>query len=75
MEKKIKAVYAFSVLNPDGTEDVMGVKMSDSWMPLLITDEKIMEKAKATALAIAKENKLKVTLSKFTHRKDIEVLG
>lgn len=72
---KIEVIYAFIANDkePDD-EGLVGVRVGDTWMPLVGADVARVNSLRAIAQEIAKTTKKKITLAKFSTRTDMETI-
>ena len=78
-QQRIEEMFAFVVLDDDGTEGVpavtvnMGPYEGDMSFPLLGADMARIESLRPHAVRLSKQMGKKVTLCKFTNREEMEV--
>lgn len=72
---RIRSLYAFLALHPDGAEGVVGVLMPDgTTMPLVAADEARKDALVESAQAVANQSGLDITIARFMVRMDERVL-
>ena len=64
---RIDAMYAFCIIDDDGTEGVIGMSTDIGWMPFVGANMERVESLKPFAEKIAKESGKRITVSKFTN--------
>lgn len=69
---RIDEMFAFSVVDEDGSEGIIGVQTSNGWMPLVGADMERVGSYMQHAKMIAKQTNKKVTVLKFSKREIIE---
>lgn len=75
MSKTIKAVYAYTVVNPEtGEEGIAGLITPQGARPLIAADEETLEEIKPLAQTAATMMGRPVQLSEFSHRTRITEL-
>ena len=68
---RIDEMYAFTIVDEDGTEGVIGMNTSDGWIPFTGADMARVDSIKPIAQKIAKETGKKITVLKFTNRETL----
>ena len=72
-QERIDEMFAFIVVDTDGTEGVPAIQTPTGAMPLMGADMARVESIRPFAEGMAKCG-LKVTLAKFSVREDLEVI-
>lgn len=69
---RIESIYAFLVVDADGTEGVPAIETRNGMLPLIATDKELVERWRAILLKEPAIKGLTVKLVEFTSRTDIE---
>lgn len=69
---KITTIHAFVAVGEDGDEGICGVKLQDTWMPMVCADKARIDSLMPVAQNLKKTGQ-KVRLVKFTKTEDIEI--
>lgn len=71
---QIDSVYAFTTVDADGTEGIVGAYMGAGWMPLVGADLAMVAKLKPIAQRIATATGREIKLVHFSTRTEQETL-
>jgi len=70
----ITEIWAFVASDHNG-EGVVGMKIRDTWMPLIAADRDRLEGLRPMAMQIAVETGKTIKLVKFTTREEVETIA
>jgi len=68
---RINQLFAFVIVDDDGTEGVVGVRLGDQWFPLMGADMARVDSMKALVKADPMLRGRKITILRFGDREDI----
>jgi len=75
---RVEQMFAFIVIDDDGTEGIPAVQTKSmgfpTFLPLVGADMARIDSLRHFAVQVAREMKKPVTLVKFTHREEVEVI-
>lgn len=71
---RIDRMYAFVVVDKDGTEGVAGMRTDDGWLPLVGADFDRVDSLRPIAQHMADTFGHSITLVEFSTRRELEVI-
>lgn len=71
---RIESMFAFIVLDSDNSEGIPAISKNGMALPLVGADMNRIDSLRPYAKQFARLNNVKVTLVKFTHREELEVI-
>jgi hypothetical protein len=71
---RIEEIFAFTVVDTDGTEGVPAFKSGEHILPMMGADSARIEDLRPMAQQWANRNGLPMTLVRFTTREEVEVI-
>ncbi len=71
---RINEMFAFILLDEDNTEGIPAFNAGGLAMPLVGADMARIDSLRHIAESLARDTNKKITLAKFSHREDLEVI-
>lgn len=75
MSFRIKELWAYVSVAPDGDEGVIGTETPNGWIPLVAADGERVKQFRDVAAYVAARTGRPVRLVHFTNRSDVETIG